>query len=60
MTDLSLCEASGVIALLLDSMTTRPELDLGNEALYGLNVVLRAVKNTVDEADISETLQKSK
>ncbi|QHI95475.1 hypothetical protein GT348_03625 [Aristophania vespae] len=50
MSNLSLMEASAVIALLLDSMTKRKNLDLGSEAIMGLAVILKALKKTLDQA----------
>lgn len=50
MSDLTLDEASGVIALLLDGMTNQHEIDLGEEAVLGLNVVLRSIKGSMDKS----------
>ena len=49
MIELTLDEASGVVALLLDGMANQRAVDLGEEAVLGLNVVLRSVKGSMDK-----------
>lgn len=47
MNELSLDEASGLVALLLDGMTCQSELELGEDAVLGLSLALHAVQKTL-------------
>ncbi|MXV35819.1 MULTISPECIES: hypothetical protein [unclassified Saccharibacter] len=51
MNDLSLCEARGLVAFMIDGLTCQHELELGEDAVFGLNLTLQAVHRTLQRLD---------